>query len=79
MDGGYFWFIEPFDTTKFILIDSSRINKYPQYPIGSPKIQTWTFMGIQKGEYQLVFYYKRAWLDAIERKEYYTIIIDSQP
>jgi predicted secreted protein len=74
-DGGYFWYIAAFDTTKIILIDSSRITKYPNR-VGSPQIQNWTFMGIQKGEYQIGFNYKRAWLDAIERKEYYTILIE---
>ena len=74
-DGGYFWFIAQYDTTKIILLDSSRITKYPNRT-GSPQIQSWTFKGIDKGESQLVFYYKRPWLDDIERKQYYTVLVE---
>jgi predicted secreted protein len=76
MSAGYTWLKEPLDSATFILIDSTSIVKYPQYPNGSPKIISYTFQGIQKGEYQLVFYYKRPWLDDIERKQYYTILIE---
>ena len=76
---GYEWFLEPVDTTKVKLLSKSSEPK-SQDPnlVGGNAIETWTFIGLQKGDYQLVFNYKRPWEEEILKTEKIRLIVEGQ-
>jgi predicted secreted protein len=69
-DGGYSWFLEPVDTTKIHFVSQTirSVSGKPNIK-GGNVIETWTFTGLQPGDYVLVFSYKRPWLDKVEKTE----------
>ncbi|TSA24485.1 MAG: hypothetical protein D4R67_11705 [Bacteroidetes bacterium] len=73
---GYEWFLESVDTTKVKLLSKSSepINPDPKV-VGGNAIETWTFVGLQQGDYQLVFNYKRPWEDTIQKTEKIRLIV----
>ena len=84
LDGGYIWVLESNDTTKIKLI--SKTSKSPKYisdtlgkvgvvMIGGDSVETWKFVGVQKGVYQLRFYYKRPQQNDIRRIKNVKVII----
>ena len=69
-DGGYSWFLEPVDTSKIHFVSKTIRSVSGKTNVkGGNVIETWTFSGLQKGDYNLVFYYKRPWLDKVEKTE----------
>ncbi|MFH1295848.1 MAG: protease inhibitor I42 family protein [Bacteroidota bacterium] len=42
---------------------------------GGNAIETWTFIGLQKGDYQLVFNYKRPWEEEIVKTEKISVTV----
>ena len=65
---GYRWILDNNnDSTKLVFISVDPI-KNTEHKIGGNEIETWSFQGLKKGKYQLIFIYKRPWLEAIEKK-----------
>ena len=76
---GYEWFLESVDTTKIKLLSkSSEPKSHDPNLVGGNAIETWTFIGLQKGSYQLVFNYKRPWLEEIQKTEKIKLIVEQQ-
>lgn len=77
---GYAWFLEPVDTTKIQLLGetSEPKNRDPEL-VGGNAIQTWRFIGLQEGDYLLVFNYKRPWEEKIMKTEKIRIVIGQSP
>ena len=73
---GYLWFLEPVDTTNIILVSKTSEPKIkdPRL-VGGNAIEIWTFAVRKKGDYQLVFHYKRPWLEEIGKTEKFRLII----
>jgi len=73
---GYDWKIaNPVDSTKLKYIASTTI-KNSLHTIGGFATKSFTFQGLAKGDYQLIFVYKRPWLNEIEKKEIFNIKIE---
>ena len=74
---GFSWFLEPVDTTKIKLLSKTikPINKDPGM-VGGYALETWTFVGLRKGVYQFVFYYKRPWLEERSATKRIRVIIE---
>ena len=76
---GYIWILESVDTTTIKLLGkSSEPKSHDPNLVGGNAIETWTFIGLQKGSYQLVFNYKRPWLEEIQKTEKIKLIVEQQ-
>jgi len=75
-DGGYRWFMEPADSSKLRLINKTSRSTSGKPVFGGNVFEIWTFTGLQKGDYQLLFYYKRPWLTEIEKTETVRIVVN---
>jgi predicted secreted protein len=69
--GGYLLYLETLDSIKIQIIKKETISKFSEPRTGGGTYENWTFSGLRKGEYELLFYYNRPWLDEISK----TIII----
>lgn len=75
-DCGYLWFLQQIDSNKVKLLDktfestSGKTNVY-----GGNVYETWKFIGLQKGSYFLNFYYKRPWLNEVDKTEQIKLVI----
>ena len=75
-DGGYHWFLDSVDRSKIRLINKTcEPASGKPHQIGGNVIETWTFEALRAGEYTLLFYYKRPWLDRIENTEEVRVIV----
>lgn len=75
-DGGYRWFLEPVDTTKIKLLMCTSKPVNEKFTIGGNVYEIWTFVGLQQGEYQMIFNYRRPWLDQIDGNKSFTVVIN---
>jgi predicted secreted protein len=75
-DAGYRWFLEPVDTTRIKLLSCTSKPVNEKFKFGGNVYETWTFIGFQRGEYQLVFNYRHPWQDKIDRTEKFTVVIN---
>ena len=76
-DGGFHWFLEPFDTNEIKLVGvSSKSTSGKTNIFGGNVFETWKFIGRKKGIYELFFYYKRPWLDEINQTKKVRIEIE---
>ena len=74
---GYLWILDSIDSTKIKLINKTYRSTNPNpYIVGGYVIETWIFAGLQKGNYNLSFIYKRPWLTDIEKTESVRVIIN---
>jgi len=74
---GYSWFMEPVDTLKISVVNKTVQSTNPNPGmVGGNAIEIWTLAGHQRGEYQLEFYYKRPWLDTIEKRQRVKVVIN---
>lgn len=65
--GGYLLYLDTIDSTKIQIIKKETISKSNEPRTGGGTFEIWTFKSLQKGEYELLFYYKRPWLDEISK------------
>jgi predicted secreted protein len=66
---GYRWIMDSnSDSTKLKFIATTSI-KNTEHQVGGNEIESWSFKGLKKGKYQLIFVYKRPWVDKIQKKE----------
>lgn len=65
--GGYLLYLDTLDSKKIQIIKKETISKSSEPRTGGGTYENWTFLGLQKGEYELLFYYKRPWLDEISK------------
>ena len=73
---GYGWKLQTqTDTANLKIVDYATIEN-PKHKIGGYVTVSWTFQGLIKGDYQLVFIYKRPWLDEIEKRETVYVRVD---
>lgn len=70
------WYIKTFiDHANLIIVDSATV-KNNVNRIGGFSTKSWTFEGLTKGDYQLLFIYKRPWLKEIELRATVNIKIE---
>jgi len=55
--GGYLLCLDTIDSTKIQIIKKETISKYSEPRTGGGTFEIWTFHGLQKGDYQLLFNY----------------------
>ena|ERR1035437_2432036 len=74
---GYSWFLESIYPTKIKLKNKTSIPASGSSNIeGGYAIEIWAFVGLKKGKYKMSFFYKRPWLDTIEKTKTISIIIN---
>ena len=73
---GYEWKIaDSIDTTRLKCISSGAVQNSP-HTIGGYAFKSWSFQGITKGDYQLIFIYKRPWETEVRRKAIINVKIE---
>ena len=63
------------DSTNLKIIDSTTTQN-SKFRDGGSVTKSWTFQGLTKGDYQLIFIYKRPWLNEIVEKATVNIKIE---
>ena len=66
---GYSWQPEPANSAKVKLIEKSFQPDKTKMKIGGVTTETWSFIGLEKGEFLLRFVYKRSWESTAQKTE----------
>ncbi|MFZ4402400.1 MAG: protease inhibitor I42 family protein [Bacteroidales bacterium] len=75
---GYTWIMNNlYDSTQLKLIGITSWNEKNHIQLkGGTDVFIWEFQGLKKGAYRLFFVYKKPWLEEIEDKRTYNIIVE---